>query len=331
MKGRTLPGVMWAVIASLLWVTGCASSGTVIIDPAEARDHPDFQVQGEYTGAAAGEILGLQVVSRGEGRFEALVYRGGLPGDGWDGEEPVALETRRENDRVRFDHQMLTAEFVEGNFVVRFADADADGAAVLEKAHRVSPHLGAKPPQGAVVLFDGTSLDAFRGRARMTEEGLLKEGATTRDRFEDMTLHLEFKLAFMRDREGQRRTNSGVYVQQRYEVQILDTFAQPPAIDGMASLYGERAPDLNMTYPPLSWQTFRIHFTAPRFDENGKKTANARFTVYHNGIRVHDDVELPHGTGAGRLRGEGGAGPIYFQRHGSGGIVRFQNIWLTTP
>ena len=109
-------------------------------------------------------------------------------------------------------------------------------------------------------------------------------------------------------------------------MQILDSFAEPPTVNGAASLYREKAASLNMSFPPLTWQSYDILFRAPRFDEAGEKTENARFTVFHNGIKVHDALELPHGTGAGKQRGEGGPGPILFQNHSD--PVRFRNLWI---
>jgi hypothetical protein len=324
-RNRLTARTTGGLIASVLLLTATVACGNDVREAA-LRD-PDFLVQGEYTGELDDGVAALQVAAQGHGQFEVLFYRGGLPGDGWDGREPVRFTAERRNERVGFVHDHLAGVHTGDAFMVR-SGPDAEPRR-LERVERASPHEGAPPPDDAIVLFDGSSVDAFEGGARMTDDGLLIEGATTRLRVEDMVLHLEFMIGFMPHARDQGRGNSGVYIQQRYEVQILDSFAKLPAHNIVASLYRERSPDLNMAYPPGQWQTYRIHFTAPRFDEHGHKTANARFTVYHNGVKVHDDVELPHGTGMGKGRGEGGAGPVYFQSHT--GPVRFRNIWVQVP
>ncbi|MEX2673545.1 MAG: DUF1080 domain-containing protein [Phycisphaeraceae bacterium] len=298
------------------------------VDAEEAAEHPDFAVQGEYVGTYVGEDgearVGLQVRTSGDGGFTALAYPGGLPGEGWTGDEPLPSKTTRDADEnVSLPFGPYAARFEGDSFVV--SNAAGSDVGKLEPVFRESPNAGKKAPEGAIVLFDGSNVDQLRD-GRMTEDGLLIEGATSLLEFEDATIHLEFKIPFMPDGSAENRANSGVYIQNRYEVQILDTFGQLPPKNGMAALYRQRAADLNMTFPPLQWQTYDIKFTAPRFDETGEKTANARFTVIHNGVVVHDDVELPHGTGAGQARGEGGPGPLHLQDHGA--PVRYRNVWI---
>src|SRR5690606_15960093 len=106
----------------------------------------------------------------------------------------------------------------------------------LKKVHRRSSTLGLQPPSNAVVLFNGTSTEQFVG-AKITEDGLLMEGPATRDPVGDFRLHLEFRLPFMPAARGQARSNSGVYIQRRYEVQILDSFGLEPQFNDCASLY----------------------------------------------------------------------------------------------
>lgn len=141
-----------------------------------------------------------------------------------------------------------------------------------------------------------------------------------------MRLHLEAKLGFMPNAPDQQRTNSGIYIQNRYEVQILDSFALPVAVNGNASLYNEVEPIENMTFPPLTWQTYDIWFRAPRFDETGEKTENTRVTVYLNGVRVIDDEGLEQGTGRGGQFEEVPEAELYLQDHT--GPVRFRNVWI---
>jgi hypothetical protein len=129
----------------------------------------------------------------------------------------------------------------------------------------------------------------------------------------------------MPEAEGQHRGNSGVYLQERYEVQILDSFGQPSTIDGCGALYKQRRPDVNMCLAPGVWQTLDLDFRAPRYDAQGNKRSNARITVLHNGVVIHHVVELPTKTGAGRSEGPDPR-PILLQSHDS--EVVFRNIWI---
>jgi hypothetical protein len=219
---------------------------------------------------------------------------------------------------------------------------------VARRAARTSPTLGAPPPAGAVILFDGSSADAFDG-GKVTEDGLLMEGTRTRRSFRDFTLHLEFRLPYKPTvfPGSQDRGNSGLYIFDRYEVQLLDSFGlhystindwetrfardwhrRPPSNRNQwgGAIYLTRPPDVAMNLPPLTWQTYDIDFTAPRFDASGQKTENAVITVRHNGVVVHDAVQLPLGTGAGSRRPEVADGPLVLQEHAN--PVRFRNIWL---
>ncbi len=161
----------------------------------------------------------------------------------------------------------------------------------------------------------------------MTEDGLLKEGTETRDAYGDFRLHLEFRLPYMPKATGQGRANSGIYVQSRYEVQVLDSFGLDGEFNECGSLYREVKPNLNMCLPPLSWQTYDIWFRGPRFDSAGQKAENANFTVWLNGVPVHENLDLPTPTGGGKRVGEGqNALPTKIQNHSN--PIRFRNIWL---
>jgi hypothetical protein len=184
--------------------------------------------------------------------------------------------------------------------------------------------LGAEPPAGAVVLFDGSSPEAFKG-GRMTEDGLLMEGVTSHDTFGSHTLHVEFLLPFMPQARGQGRGNSGFYAQGRYEVQILDSFGLEGRDNECGGIYSVGPPKVNMCLPPLSWQTYDVDFTAAEY-QDGKKVKDAVITVRHNGVLIHKDQKVDHATTAHRLPEGPDPGPIYLQNHGN--PVRFRNIWV---
>ena len=190
-------------------------------------------------------------------------------------------------------------------------------------------------PADAVVLFDGTDVSAWTtmdGQQPIpwkVENGYMEvRGGSIRTRaaFSDLQLHLEFWLPLMADKKGQARANSGVYVQGSYEVQILDSYGEPPQIDGAGAIYGIAAPMVNASRPPETWQTYDIVFRAPRFDADGRLTQNARMTVFHNGVCIHDAVEIPGPTRAAIERPLSVPGPIMIQDHGN--PIRFRNIWI---
>lgn len=149
----------------------------------------------------------------------------------------------------------------------------------------------------------------------------------TKQAFGDFKLHAEFRVPKLPDDvTGQDRGNSGIYLQERYEVQILDSFGvEKLAANEAASIYNKKAADLNASTAPETWQTYDIVFRAARFDADGKKTADARITVVWNGKKVHDDVAVDGPTGAGDAE-SAATGAIKLQDHGN--KVRFRNIWI---
>jgi hypothetical protein len=185
--------------------------------------------------------------------------------------------------------------------------------------------MGAEPPPGAVVLFDGKGINRFPN-SRVTEDGLLVEGATSEDKFTDCTVHVEFRLPYTPTGRGQARGNSGLYLQGRYEVQMLDSFGLTGENNECGGLYKIAAPKVNMCFPPLAWQTYDVDFTAAKFDEQGQKTASARITVKHNGVLIHENQELPGLTTSAPAKDETSPGPIFLQNHGN--PVRYRNIWV---
>jgi hypothetical protein len=288
---------------------------------------PDFALQGEYTGKVSydkGQAdVGFQVIALGDGEFRGVFYYGGLPGAGWDKLIKYEADGKRTNDEVVFENEKGIGRLRDGQLSMFTAENKPVG--ILTKTERKSPTLGAAPPAGAVVLFDGTNADAFKG-GKLSPEGWLMEGSDTNETFGSCELHLEFRTPFMPTARGQARGNSGCYLQSRYETQILDSFGLAGKNNECGGLYEIKDPDVNMCLPPLAWQTYDISYTRAKFDADGKKTADARITVRHNGVVVQDDVRLPHTTRAAPLKEGPEPGPLHLQNHGN--PVRFRNIWL---
>lgn len=297
-----------------------------VIDPEKAAADPDFAIQGEYVGEATGrdgkkEKVAAQVIADSGGEFRVVVYRGGLPGDGWKRGDPrFSLTGKRTEGVTKLEGHDLSGKIAGGQLSIT-----GKGSAKMEmkRVERKSPTLMAKPPAGATVLFDGTSTDKFE-HGHLTKWKTLLAGTTTKDTFGSYTLHLEFRLSWKPQARGQARSNSGVYVHDCYEIQVLDSFGLEGRNNECGGFYKIKAPDVNMCLPPLVWQTYDIDFTAPKY-EGGKKVANARMTVRHNGVLIHNDVVLPHDTPG---RKSEGPPPRPFHLQGHGNRVVYRNIWL---
>ena len=201
------------------------------------------------------------------------------------------------------------------------------------------PNLGARAPRHAEILFNGKDASAWHQRGSSDEckwdivDGNLVSKIGTGDivskqLFGDYRLHVEFWLPLLTKESGQGKANSGVYQQGRYEIQVLDSYKNPTyKAGGCGSIYDFKDPDKDAIIPPEHWNSYDITFRAARYGADGKLTENPRITVIHNGIRIHDNVELtiPH-TG-GDLGGlPPGQGPIMLQEHGA--AIRFRNVWV---
>jgi len=294
--------------------------GPVYTDPADAG--PDFSTQGEYlTDSAAAEKYGAQVIALGDGKFEVVLLPGGLPGDGFEGKDRIKLTAARQGDAV----DLTASGGYSGSISAGTLSLNTpQGTAQLKRIVRQSPRAGAKPPEGAIVLFDGSNVDAWQN-GKMDDRHLLDAGTKSKQKFQDFTLHVEFLLPFKPMARDQERGNSGIYMQDRYEVQILDTFGHGPEFNGCGSLYRQKSPLVDMCYPPLQWQTYDIEFHGAKFDASGKKTQNATVTVNHNGVIVQDHYSITAKTGAGAREGPA-PGPIQLQGHNN--PVFFRNVWV---
>jgi hypothetical protein len=193
-------------------------------------------------------------------------------------------------------------------------------------------------PARRITLFNGKNLDAWESVAGGPATWPVANGSMealggdirTKEKFGDFRLHAEwYQPDYPPEVTGQARGNSGVYIQERYEIQVLESFGvTPPAIDGAGAIYTKKAPDINAARPPGTWQTYDIVFRAARFDSDGVKVADARVTLWWNGRLVHDDVAIDGKTGAGQPEGPA-PGPIRLQDHRDPGEnPRFRNVWI---
>jgi 3-keto-disaccharide hydrolase len=319
-----------AFLASAVWALGIsalahAAGGEAFIDPEQAG--PDYKVQGEYEGTIGNETkFGAQVIALGEGKFDVVLFTKGLPGGpkdaAWDGKTKVTLKGETNDGVVLLSGQNFKGE-IKGGTISGTAEENVKYAA--KKVERKSPTLGAKPPEGAIVLFDGTNVDAWQN-GKLVEKDLLAVGTRTKQKFEDFTLHLEFRTPFMPSSRGQGRGNSGMYLVDQYECQVLDSFGLSGENNECGGLYSVAKPIVNMCLPPLAWQTYDVDFRCARFDAAGKKTDDAVVTIKHNGVVIHDKLKLKPTPGGGQTNNEEQPGALYLQDHGN--PVHFRNIWI---
>ncbi len=349
---------MYTRILPLLLVSvACISTCTPVVGGAElpvftdpVQAGPDFLVQGEYVGKVGGELpVGIQVIAVGKHQFLGVLYPGGLPGAGWEERRVFHFQGETRDGATPFhgvhgerlmytnhDFQGLISDNVITGQASMFRNRFQDVTLLLSKVHRKSPTLHAKPPKGALVLFDGSSVKEWEA-GRLVDGDLLGEGTISKRRFGSLQIHLEFRCPFAPLRRGMHRGNSGLYVKQEWEVQIIDSFGwhhenrkfeRLSKFGRCAGIHEMAGPRINMSFPPLAWQTYDIDFAMAVFDGQGNKTAPAMMSVRHNGVLVHDQFVLPAvspGVDLSKSK-ERDTGPLHLQDHGN--PVRFRNIWI---
>jgi hypothetical protein len=292
-------------------------------------------------GSDSGPVV-AQVIALGKGQYRAKFL------DQFDERVPAIakLEGELKEGKVLFSgpaeydgYEFTLQTVLEGRkFAGTFQGQDFSGSLAMEKVVRLSPTLCARPPAGAVVLFNGDNLNEWKYSENKPGpvQWKLADGAMevvpgtgsiiSKKEFGDVKLHLEFRTPFMPDARGQGRGNSGVYLQGRYEVQVLDSYGLEGRDNECGGIYSVAQPLVNMCAPPMQWQTYDITFSAARFDSSGKKVKDAEMTVVHNGVKIHEKAKVSKATTAapgGNIMPRGG---IYLQDHGN--RVQYRNIWL---
>jgi phosphodiesterase/alkaline phosphatase D-like protein len=204
----------------------------------------------------------------------------------------------------------------------------------------ITPGFATGPPSDAIVLFDGRDLDAWQhgdgtpASWRVADEEVTVVAGSgpieTKQAFGDIQLHIEWRTPTEVEGEGQGRGNSGVFLQKRYEIQVLDSFGNRTYSNGQAaSIYKQAMPLVNASRGPGEWQAYDIIFIAPRFAHDGTVLRPATVTVFHNGVLVQNHVELAGSTvfiGPPSYEPHGAKEPLMLQEHGN--RVSFRNIWV---
>ena len=192
-------------------------------------------------------------------------------------------------------------------------------------------------PEDAVVLFNGNDLGNWRTREGGPAGWTVEDGVMTvtpgtgdivsEEAFTDFQMHLEFRTPDMPDETGQAKGNSGVFLQGRYEIQVLDSYGlNIPGMGDCGGIYNQYAPLVNACKPALEWQTYDIIFRAPRIDASGQIVEKVRVTVLQNGLVIQNNVELPGPTGGATDQNVSEPGPLLLQDHGN--LVSYRNIWV---
>ena len=250
-------------------------------------------------------------------------------------------EGRLEGDRIVPTSNSLWQMSLENGDLTGHTARDIAVNFALRRVVRLSPNLGARAPQGAVVLFDGTSLSGWERRDvkqrgtpatwKLLEGGIMEVAPgsgdiITKRKFSDFQLHVEFRIPLMSEAREQARGNSGVYLHGRYEIQVLDSYGLKGEDNECGGIYQVAAPRVNMCAPPGQWQTYDVTFHSPRFDGEGKQLKVAVATILHNGVVIHQDLAIPAPTGGAIDDDVKAPGGIMLQDHGN--LVQYRNIWL---
>lgn len=316
----------------------------------------DLLLMGDYVGQwldapnksyqAINPTLSAQVINVSEGVYRVVFVQNldARADTYFDGEARLVADKiigRSSGWEFQADASGLRGTAVIGTNVIGFS---------LKRVERVSPTLGAKPPAGAIVLFDGSNFNQWvHEDGRPVTWTLLSDGSMeinpksanrgvepavggpihTKRAFGDCILHLEFRYPVEPGKSGQGRGNSGVFLHWGGEAQILNSYGLAGNWNELGSLYRLSPPWVNAARPPLQWQTYDIEYRAPRF-ENGQLKENPRMTVRLNGVIVQADTELiyrtAHVEAERALPPPDKPSPIMLQDHSN--RIQFRNIWI---
>lgn len=235
---------------------------------------------------------------------------------------------------------MPVAGFAQAAIPWKIHDPNRPLPPVVDPGTPSTQEAPGKPPSDAVVLFDGRDLSKWENGDKNPAKWKVENGYVevvaktgsiqTKQAFGDCQLHVEFAEPIPAVGESQERGNSGVFLMNQYEIQVLDSYENKTYADGQAAaVYGQYPPMVNASRPPGQWQAYTIVFHRPRFDSAGKLLRPARVTVFHNGVLVQDNVELTGPTAHGQrppYKAGLDKGPVGLQDHGR--PVRFRNIWI---
>jgi hypothetical protein len=331
--------VVFAMVAS-----GFLALSAICQEPGAKAAEPD-SIIGEYTGiyshlVSSNKGLGrvhaeAKIIALGDGRYRAVLRA--------ETEPPLLMVMNRDPD-VRHGsfvgespHTGVTGCVLDDVFTVGrqgMARTGSYGTFFLARSNRQSPTEGLEPPANALVLLpfkEGvqTRLDAWTNK----EWKLLPDGSAQVSKGPNRTVadhgsgifHIEFRCPFEPRKRGQGRGNSGVYFGGRYEIQVLDSFGLEPGMGDCGSIYGVAITRENACLPPLRWQTYDVIYTAPQKRDDGTFEP-AVMTVFHNGIKIHENQPVPRTTTAAPFNEHAERGPLYLQDHGN--PVCYRNIWF---
>lgn len=300
---------------------------------------------GEYTGTyhadqARATKATAKVIAEGPGYYRVVVQAQPL-----DASEPgpqFEISGVQQGNQVNLFGR-ANSEYWHGTIAGNKLTADPGyyGISIeLDRSERKSPTEGAQPPAGAVVLLpyapgQAPDTSAWRGGVwKPQTDGSLqcdpgKGSILTKKEFGDIKLHVEFWLPLMTGSFGQGRANSGVIINNLYEVQVLDSFGLVPSMGDCGSVYNTARPLVNASLPPERWQTYDITFRAPRMNADGTVKEKARVTVELNGVKVQDNTAIEGATAGhepGKPPANAATGPLQLQDHSN--HVRYRNVWL---
>lgn len=343
--------------ASALGLTGALVSGAIsgahaqadYVPPLSATVLTQWQIQGEYYGAAEdGGKLGAWLVANGDDSYTVVFLPGGLltlPGQEYGGWNRAGWDRSAFSGKgllngtsfaVNTPSNYQAAAIIGSEETRTITGASPTGSAfALHRVVRNSPTHGLKPKTAwgpATLWFDSVTGQADLGKwapkdnAVQLSRNYLYRGIQTRDPHATGLLHIEFQGCFNPTASGQGRSNSGIYMQNLYEVQVLDSFGSGAAIDDFGALYAVRPPLVNAALPPLTWHTYDIYFTPRSSGGWGDPEGAAFMTVYANGVLVQDSTPIINHVAAGIAGDPLLPAPLYLQNHGN--EVVYNNIWF---